>query len=175
MRHGETVWNALGKISGWHDVDLSPQGEKMAQNVSGVLQGRSYDRVYSSDLIRAVRTAQLAGFEPIPQPELRELNFGDIEGRVWQEMSPAEQQAVLDFDEFCIPGGERISEFEKRIYDFVDQLGPGRFLLFVHGGVLRSLLRPVGADRFLPPTSVIAINWTEKRLLEMIEGPQRCS
>lgn len=171
IRHGETVANAVGKISGWHDVELSDRGRQMASALRPILLEQTFHQVYSSDLRRAIDTARLAGFEPTPKFELRELDFGAIEGQIWHEIAKEEQDSILRFDEHCAPGGEPISVLNQRVFGFVDELPPGRYALFVHGGVIRCLLRPVGADQFVPPTSIAHIDWTNKTLLRLSLGP----
>jgi 2,3-bisphosphoglycerate-dependent phosphoglycerate mutase len=171
IRHGETTANALGKISGWHNVHLSDRGQQMARALKSILNHYQFDQIFSSDLQRAIDTARLAGYEPSTKSALRELDFGSVEGKIWQELPTSEQESILRFDEHCAPGGETISQLEARVIGFVDSLPPGRHALFVHGGVIRCLLRPVGADQFVPPTSIAHINWTNKTLLTLQLGP----
>lgn len=172
IRHGETVWNAEHKISGWHDVELSERGRQMARDLRPRLQGRSFCGVFSSDLRRARDTAELAFGPAEVDVRLRELDFGPLEGLNWNLIPVEHQQAVLEFREDCTRGGEKISHFEERVLDFVDQLPSGQHLLFVHGGLIRIVLRQVEADQFVPPTTVVVVNWTQKRLVEMHLGPQ---
>ena len=58
-RHGETVWNAEGRIQGHTDIDLSPRGRTQAQALGQRLEDVDFDAVYSSDLIRARETADI--------------------------------------------------------------------------------------------------------------------
>ena len=171
IRHGETVWNALGKISGWHDVELSARGEAMAQALRPLLQNQVFATVIASDLRRAQDTAKIAYGEPVTDRRLREINFGSLEGQIWSEISPAAQDEVLAFSEHCSPGGELISQFEARIFEYLATLEPGRHLLFVHGGVIRVVLRQVGADQFVPPTSLAIVDWSKRALLDLKLGP----
>lgn len=171
IRHGETVWNALGKISGWYDVELSSRGRSMAEALRPILEPERFDTVVASDLRRAIETARLAYSTPAVDARLRELDFGSLEGLVWGEIAQDRQDEVLAFSEHCAPGGEPISVFEARVFDYLRGLAPGRHLLFVHGGVIRLVLRQVGADRFVPPTTVAIVNWSDKRLLDLKLGP----
>lgn len=167
VRHGETTWNAEHKICGWFDAPLTPRGKAMARALRPRLQGCTFDGVWSSDLCRAVETGRLAYAEPEPDPRLRELDFGPLEGLDWTTMCPLRQAAVRAFDEHCTEGGETISQLQSRVFHFVEGLKSGRHLLFVHAGVIRALLRPVQADQFVPPTSLARIHWTSKRLLSL--------
>lgn len=172
VRHGETVWNAQHKISGWIDVDLSERGQQMALDLRPRLQGEDFDGVWSSDLRRALDTAQLAYGRPtVEDTRLRELDFGPLEGEDWTCIPEHQQREVMAFSEDCTFGGEKISAFEERVFAFLDELPAGRHLLFVHAGVIRLALRRAQADKFVPPTTVAVINWTQKQLLEMHLGP----
>lgn len=173
VRHGETVWNAEHKISGWIDVELSERGVQMARNLRPRLEPEQFDGVWSSDLKRAVRTAELAYGSPKKQDQrLRELDFGPLEGENWLTIPADHQQGVIDFCEDCTRGGETISAFEQRVVSFLDQLPPGRHLVFVHAGVIRVALRRVQADNFLPPTSVAIINWSQATLVDLLIPPE---
>lgn len=173
VRHGETVWNAEHKISGWVDVELSERGREMARALRQGLETEQFDGVWSSDLKRAIDTAELAYRRPEQQDQrLRELDFGPLEGQNWMNMPEQHQQDVLDFCEHCTRGGEKISAFEERVFSFLDHLPPGRHLLFVHAGVIRAALRRVQADKFVPPTTVAIVNWSQERLLEMRLPPE---
>lgn len=171
IRHGETVWNALGKISGWVDVELSELGQNQARALRSMLAEEVFDSVWSSDLGRARHTAQLAHSTPREDRRLREIDFGLLEGLVWGEIPEPAQSAVLAFEENCAPEGELISAFEARVFEFLNHLPPGRHLLFVHGGLIRVVLRQVNADQFVPSTSIAAVNWTGRELLELRLGP----
>ncbi len=48
---------------------------------------------------------------------------------------------------------------------FVDSLGPGRHLLFTHGGVVRLLSREAGADSFVPTGTLLVVDWDARRIL----------
>ncbi|MBN9420022.1 hypothetical protein ABS71_19560 [bacterium SCN 62-11] len=173
VRHGETVWNAEHKISGWIDVELSERGVQMARDLRPRLEPEQFDGVWSSDLQRAIHTGELAYRRPEKQDQrLRELDFGPLEGENWLTIPADHQKDVVDFCEHCTRGGEKISAFEERVTSFLDQLPPGRHLLFVHAGVIRVALRRVQADNFLPPTSVAIVNWSKGKLIELRLPPE---
>ncbi len=173
VRHGETVWNAQHKISGWTDVELSERGVQMARDLRFRLQPEQFDGIWSSDLQRAIRTAELAYRSPDKQDQrLRELDFGPLEGENWLTIPEEHQQDVIAFGEHCTRGGERISIFEQRVISFLDHLPPGQHLLFVHAGVIRVALRRVDADTFVPPTSVAIVNWSQGKLIELHLPPE---
>jgi broad specificity phosphatase PhoE len=171
VRHGETVWNAQHKISGWFDVELSQRGQGMARDLRPRLGQHHFDSVWSSDLQRARATAELAYGPARPDPRIRELDFGPLEGEDWTQLPAEQQQKVVRFEEDCTCGGELISQFEARVLSFIEELPAGNHLLFVHAGVIRAVLRQVQADQYVPPTTVAVINWSQKQLLELHLGP----
>jgi probable phosphoglycerate mutase len=171
VRHAETVWNALGKISGWHDVELSERGRLQAYALGPLLRGQTFTSVWSSDLQRARETARIAYGNPREDRRLRELDFGELEGLIWSEIPEPQQRAVLDFTDDCVQGGERISTMQARVFEFLDELPDGVHLLFIHGGVIRTMLRQVEADKFVPSTTLAKIDWTRRKLLELTPGP----
>ena len=90
IRHGTTKWNKLWKIQGKSDTPLDEQGEELAKKTGEALaaEGIRFDRVWSSPLQRAYRTAQLAapGCKVLTDERLSELSFGAFEGRIVQDM-----------------------------------------------------------------------------------------
>lgn len=166
VRHGQSIWNVEGRLTGWTDVPLTALGQRQARALWGWLSAERFDRVLASDLERAVQTARLAYGEPQEvSAELRELHFGNLEGLRWAELPEVYQSALLAFDNFQAPGGESTLALRQRVYGFFECLPPGRHLLFTHGGVLRMLLREFDQDRFLPPCAVLGLDWAHKRVL----------
>jgi probable phosphoglycerate mutase len=110
--------------------------------------------VWSSDLTRAVETAQIAVGPPTQDGRLRELDFGELEGKGWDDLLPETRHALVAFDGFKAPGGESLDQLRFRIAAFVEELLPGDHLMVTHGGVARLLLRDVGTDQAIAPGSV---------------------
>jgi probable phosphoglycerate mutase len=151
VRHGETDWGATSRFTGWTDIPLNATGRAQARALRPLLAAHRFAAVWSSDLRRATETARLAGVEPATDARLRELDFGDLEGRTWSELSTDEQQGLLDFDGFQAPNGESVDALQARVLDFVDSLGDGEQLVITHGGVIRMLLHMAGADASVTP------------------------
>jgi broad specificity phosphatase PhoE len=160
VRHGETLWNREGKLLGWTDLPLTPEGEAQARALKGLLPSFP---AYSSDLARALRTAELAGFRPEATRALREIHFGALEGAPWEALEPAYKEALLSFQGFHPPGGESLEEFQERILRFLEGL-KAPALLFTHGGVVRATLRALGEDGLVPPGSVLVVDWPRRVL-----------
>ncbi len=160
MRHGETLWNREGKLLGWTDLPLTPEGEAQARVLKGLLPPLP---AFSSDLVRALRTAELAGFRPEVTRALREIYFGALEGALWEALEPAYKEALLRFQGFHPPGGESLESFQERVFRFLEGL-KAPALLFTHGGVVQAALRALGADGLVPPGSVLVVDWPRRVL-----------
>jgi broad specificity phosphatase PhoE len=87
-RHGDTPWSSERRLAGSRtDLDLTPAGEATARRVGERLRGIAFARVVCSSMLRARRTAELAGFAAAAiDPRLREMDFGDHEGKTIAEI-----------------------------------------------------------------------------------------
>jgi broad specificity phosphatase PhoE len=152
VRHGETEWNAQGRIQGHTDISLSEKGLEQARTVARRLVEVTFDVAYSSDLSRTRETAQIIlGERNITlhaTPQLREYNKGIFEGLTVHEYSlryPELYRASLVNDpDFAPPGGETIRQTTARMAQFVAQFRKRHLddtaLIVGHGGSLRSLI-----------------------------------
>ncbi|MCG5053864.1 MAG: histidine phosphatase family protein [Myxococcales bacterium] len=165
VRHGQTTRNRDGALAGWDDVELTADGEAQARALAPRLREVSFDQVWSSDLTRAVRTAQLAYGDPSRDRRLREIDFGSLEGQLWQTLDAEYKEALLRFEGFEAPGGESIVQLQERVESFLATLPPGRHLLFTHGGVIRLLCHRLGQAEFVQPGTITVIDWSTRTLL----------
>lgn len=159
IRHGESTWNASGRFQGHSNSVLSVKGEAQARALRRRLTPvlARADRVESSDLARATRTAELAGAAPIERPIWREVFLGDWEGLYFEEVEArfGDQLKALERGEPIRPGGgESWPEMRTRIGDAMQRLcaelpPDGRAVVFCHGGVILSV---VSAAFALPDT-----------------------
>ena len=147
VRHGESVTNKKGLWTGWSDVPLTEKGEEDAAKAGKLLSDVKFDKIYSSDLMRARRTAEIA----IPNCEytatkmLREINVGYLSNNPLNTLT-AEQKDIADKEGYGAYDGETKAEFHDRIAQFMKQLEASDFsnvALFSHGGLLRNLLEIV--------------------------------
>lgn len=155
VRHGETRWNLASRVQGHGDSPLTPQGEAQAGAIALRLAGEPCDCLVSSDLGRALRTAgaiaALLDREVVPDPRLRERNYGIVEGLTYAEVEtryPDVFARVRDGDpDFVVPGGESRRQHFERVREAFESLAvrhAGRRVVVVcHGGVLASLYRHV--------------------------------
>jgi probable phosphoglycerate mutase len=158
-RHGATDWGEAGRFVGWRDVPLNGAGRFQARRLGESLAGANFNGRWSSDLLRATETARLAVGETACDARLRELDFGHLEGKTWDECPAGVREALQRFEGFRAPGGESVAELRSRALEFVDALSDGDHLLFTHGGVVRILLREVSRDRLVAPGEVIRVSW----------------
>jgi probable phosphoglycerate mutase len=175
VRHGETPASRGRALAGWADVPLSERGEEQARALRPVLAGERFVEVWSSDLRRAVATARLAWGEPRQDERLREMSFGSLEGRRWEELDPRIQQGLARFESFAAPRGETFDRLRTRVSSFIEGLASGRHLVFTHGGVVRLLSREVGEDRFVPTGTLVVLDWDARRLLSRRDGDGEAS
>jgi probable phosphoglycerate mutase len=135
VRHGETDWNAEGRLQGHTDRPLNEYGRRQARELAERLAGDGISAVYASDLIRARETAEIVaarlGLEVVLDPDLREKNWGNWEGLT------ADERAHVEFE------GESTEEHRARILRAVQRIvdaHPGeRVAVVTHGGSLRRI------------------------------------
>ena len=150
VRHGETIWNAEGRIQGHTDVELAERGREQARATARRLAGVHFDAAYSSDMSRTRETAVIiVGERETPLhsvAELREYNKGVFEGLTpdeYRQQYPELFQASLINDpDFAPPGGETIRQCQARLSAFANMLrrkhSDEDVLVVGHGGSLRS-------------------------------------
>ena len=148
VRHGETLANVNCVIQGQSDVPLSPVGEKQAELLAERWKKRRFDAVYSSDLSRARRTAEIIapGMKATPTPELREMDLGVWVGHTTFEIAerfPEEWRAFRSCSVDCrATGGESRKELLERVTRFfrtaAERHPDQNVLVVTHGGVLRA-------------------------------------
>jgi broad specificity phosphatase PhoE len=154
VRHGESEWNAQRRYQGQSDVPLSALGRRQAELIAGRLAGCKIDAVYASDLVRAWETArpiaEKNGLKVTPEPRLRELKFGILEGLTFDEAQAQYPEMMAAWlADFNRPpeGAETIDVFNKRIVSLLEDLkgkhDEQTVLLVAHGGSLSEILRVV--------------------------------
>jgi probable phosphoglycerate mutase len=167
VRHGETAWNAEGRIQGHIDIPLNHLGVAQAEALGKRLAREQFDVVYSSDLTRAFHTARPGVSDPdrtiIKDQRLRERHLGVLQGLTGEEAmtdQPAAWKAFKSRDaDLALAGGESLGEFSRRVVGFVedvlDRHAGSRVLVVTHGGVLDAAYRhaagmPLSATRNFP-------------------------
>ncbi len=157
IRHGETDWNAEGRLQGQRDTDLNARGRAQAADAGRKLRNLVSDPAgidfLASPLRRTRQTMEIAreaaGLDPFGyalDDRLKEIRFGDWEGLTWPEVSARdpEKAAAREADKwgFQPPDGESYAMLTARIIPFFNSLTRDAVVVS-HGGVARALLSQV--------------------------------
>ena len=137
IRHGQTDQNVAWRIQGQRDFPLNETGIRQAEAARDALKelGISFDRVYSSPLSRAVRTAEIVtgadGDEASGTPEiilddrLKEMDYGPYEGADLKNLPEALKEFFSDFNRNPAPEGvEQLPDLVKRLGGFLEAIKP---------------------------------------------------
>lgn len=122
VRHGETDWNRTGRCQGISDVVLNDNGRKQAFELGLCLKGEKISAVYSSDLARAISTAEEIarhhGLTVEIDSDLREMDQGDFEGLLFTEIRERYAEIMSEWrdnpETLRIPSGETLAEVRER-------------------------------------------------------------
>jgi broad specificity phosphatase PhoE len=153
LRHAESEWNAAGRWQGRADPPLSERGRAQAEEAAALVEAALAERpiaeIYCSTLLRAIETARPVGarlgLDPIPVPELQELDVGRWAGLSTAEIRAREPDLLRDFEsgdpDIRPGGGESRRELEHRVLRAITRLRPTAsgvgILCVVHLGVVR--------------------------------------
>ena len=163
IRHGETEWNSLGRQQGHLDSPLTPNGVRQANLLAGGLLPKRIEILYSSDLGRALQTAEIIAktlsLNVCTDSRLRERHLGILQGLTMQqfeELYPAEYELFSSNDpDYILPGGESARQCFERCVAYAEGLATennGKNILIVgHGGVLKSFFhKTIGTSLRMP-------------------------
>lgn len=182
LRHGETDWNVGGRIQGQLDIPLNDMGRWQVRCLAQALGGEDIAAVYSSDLLRALQTAEalskVCGRPIVLDRGLRERGFGAFEGMSYDEISaawPTQAERWRRRDPtFGAPGGETLNDFYERSVATASRLAarhPGQTIALVaHGGVMDCLYRAATHVALDAPRSWQLRNAAINRLLHTPQG-----
>ena len=177
VRHGETAWNVDTRIQGHLDIPLNATGLWQARQLGDALAGEAISAIYTSDLLRARRTAQAVadatGAALVDEPGLRERAFGSFQGRTFAEVEtehPEQARRWRQRDpDYAPDGGESLRVLRERVVDTTHRLAarhPGGLVLLVtHGGVLDVLYRAATRQDIQAPRTWQLGNAAINRLL----------
>ena len=176
VRHGEAEGSA-GRAVGHLDLPLSDLGTRNMEALAASWQRPSPVRLFASDLRRATDSARILSarleIEPVIDTRLREVSFGDWEGRAWDEVYESDRQRYDAWSEHwwdvAPPGGESFEALAVRVHAWFQDLGEGEdiigdIIVVAHGGSIRALLvellaipRERAFDLQLSPARVSAV------------------
>jgi len=157
LRHGESQWNLENRFTGWVDVPLTPRGVQEAKNAGDKLRGFTFDRAFTSVLVRANETLRLAleaiGQSNIPVEKDKALNermYGELQGLNKAETAKkyGEAQVKIWRRSYDVPppGGESLKDTAERVLPYYEQtikpylLKGETILVAAHGNSLRALI-----------------------------------
>ena len=181
VRHGQTAWNKEKRIQGQLEVDLCEEGRRQADLAAQRLSGVGATVLYSSDLKRA-----LASAEPIARtvgltiqlaPQLRERHFGQWQGLTWEEIyqrHPELRHVQRGDPHREAPGRESREQVQARVVAFAEKVAhdhPGQIVIAVsHGGPIAQLLRWILGMPLATPAhlssyngSLTVVRWKDNR------------
>ncbi|MDM5333189.1 histidine phosphatase family protein [Ureibacillus composti] len=152
IRHGETEWNAEGRLQGWLDSNLTPTGRQHAEKLRDFLAQETFHAVYSSPSQRALQTANILVNQKmniIQDARLQEIRLGNWQGRLIKEILQNDNKRYLHYTENPElydpdPESERFEQVSKRMEEFLHnckQKHDGeRIVVVTHGVAIRALL-----------------------------------
>lgn len=155
IRHGQTTGNVAGLIYGQVDYPLTDLGRQQAVAIQPILANHKFDRVYSSDLSRAIETQEIAlpGIKGIRTPLLREFDVGKLTNMTYAEAErlyaeELENARENGYDWF---GGESYDQILSRMQQFLKILEEDpceNVAVFSHNGMLGFMLQVVLGAKF---------------------------
>jgi broad specificity phosphatase PhoE len=130
VRHGATDWNLEHRCQGSSDRDLSEVGVSQAEAIAALLRHESVHAIYSSDLKRARRTAEVISqphnLPVIIEEKIRELDHGELEGLTFNEIRQNFGEFLTRWRtepaELQVPGGEKLSDVAERAWSSLNQI-----------------------------------------------------
>lgn len=182
IRHGETDWNADGRIQGHSDIELNARGLEQARRLAARMPDEGeFHALYSSPLKRAFRTAEMIGGAldtPVTSdPRLLERSLGVLEGLTMSEIRVKHPDVARAWQEGGlrphIPGEESRDAFIERVTEFIADIRAkhreGRVIAITHGGTINMLLMvALALDVERPPpfyidnASINVVQWGER-------------
>lgn len=146
IRHGESEANATRSFAGWAPVSLTEKGEEDARLAGELIRSLSFDKVFSSDILRAVQTCRLAmpDAEAEQTPLIREYDVGNLAGRSIEEfMKDPAIAANRRNNDFSPYGGEDYKAVMARVTEFMQRLEQSDYenvLAFGHAGAIKNMI-----------------------------------
>ena len=145
VRHGQSEANIQDVFGGQHDYKLTPRGIKEAESIRNTLALHTYDKVYCSDLSRAVTTQKLAlpDYEPEITPLVREIDEGNLTGTSISEAAAKYGRDFMIKRDYADFDGETAFEMKERILGFlklVEQSEHKTSVVIAHNGTINTML-----------------------------------
>ena len=159
VRHGESTWNVEHRWQGWLDAPLTPAGEEQAAARARALAHDSFAPrvIYSSDLQRALRTAEIIAAH-VESPVIADVGFRERHGGEWQghtgteidERWPGLRDKWRRGELTAPPGGEEdvavLARFDAALARVLEHAGSGVACIVTHHGMTRLVATRAGID-----------------------------
>jgi broad specificity phosphatase PhoE len=156
IRHGETDWNKAKKVQGSRNIPLNDDGIEQAKKIAEILEGVEVDYICSSNLDRAVQTADIIAKTKNLSVEkivdLKEMDFGDEEGHTIDEI--IDKYGMEFYNEFShttkhmergYDNGEAKDAASKRIFDVLSKIftntNYNNVAVVTHGFIIKLFLK----------------------------------
>lgn len=190
-RHGETQWNIENRLQGWKNSELTEKGISHARLLGERLSQTSFHAIYTSSSERALQTTNYVNAgRDVPvfiEPDLKELAFGEWEGKTHKEIEEVDQKEYFHF--WNAPHlynhqphkGEGLADFKKRVEGtfkrIIAENTSGNLLIVTHGVVIKAILSYVmdiptekmWETPFIHGTSLSIFQWDgEKFTVQML-------
>lgn len=176
IRHAETEWNASGRFQGHTDIALNEVGLVQAtlvgERLAQVHRSTPFAAVYSSDLQRALVTAQRIGLPVTIDARLRERHYGVLSSLTPAEMQVQHPESYRHWrartPDFVMPGGESLEQFSARVINVLNELASAhrgqQVVVVSHGGVLDAAYRAAMGIPLTQPRAHALLNASVNQL-----------
>lgn len=149
VRHGQTVSNKKGTVTGHIDSPLSDEGVEQTKKTALEISS-NFSYIYCSDLLRCKQTAEILNqklnLSIQYDARLRERDFGSLSGKKFSEIDSTGKVKERDKNQlynYRPYGGESVEDVKKRLFNFINDLSrkktQGKILVVTHGGIIRLL------------------------------------
>jgi len=164
VRHGQSESNAARTFCGWMQANLTEKGRQDAANAGRVLEGIEFEKIYASDLVRAIQTCNIALNNPEFEvdPLLREIDVGSLAG-IYVPDAEAEfgerVHTARKYRDYSGFGGESTEDQYSRAAKFMRKMEmssySGNVAVFCHEGTVRCMLDYILGTRFGTPRAAV--------------------
>lgn len=175
VRHGESEWNALGRVQGQADPPLHARGREEARRTAPLVRALEPDTAVTSDLRRAAETGALLVGAAGTDPRWRECGMGEWTGRSAAELYAEPGGRFMDWRDGRAdpPGGESWDEVCARVAEAARELrasGAERALVVTHGGPVRAACAVLAG---LAPDHLVPVGNASITIIELAHGTGR--
>lgn len=182
VRHGATEWNALRRFQGRTDLPLSTEGRAQARAIAATLASDPAGAIFSSDLARAVETANIVakphGLEVTRDERLREFDFGRWEGMTWDEIVAAYPHLAGHGSTaaklYAPDGGESFAAVCARVAAFLADLqrkALASAIVVTHAGPLHAIFSVLELDAPSRPGDNLSLRFTPGGITRLTLAP----